>query len=537
MMRRIAGVLVATLAASVLGAQAPGGRCDIQVLSGTDSSRFNVLRDPLGGAERFFFGAGFRARCVNQDVRLAADSAEFYKQSQVLILIGRVRYTEPRIVMTSDRATYFQGEERLLAEGNVDAVLPSGSTMRGPEATYLRAVAGLRPVSSLAAPSRPRFTLAQRDSAGRPTEPVAIVADRVVTQNDSLVFASGRVDIARTDFDARSDSAFMDSGREYVQLLGSPVARGKGDAAYTLRGRILDVFSKDRVVERVLARGEARATSDDLLLTSDTIDLRLQDNRLQQAFVWGKSRARAVSPDRDLVADSLWVRMPDQRLRELRAFGEAVANTMPDTARIRSGEKDWLRGDTILAWFDSSSAARRDTSATVRTGARDRATREREDRARRDSIAAARARPRRDSVVAATSTDSAAVRRPAAPPSPAPRDTSSVRLVALEARGRASARTQVANTNSPPDRPGINYSRGRLIRLRMDSTSEVSAVEVEGDAVGVYLEPAQTPTASGARPGGAPVTPATSTAPGAPVTAPTRSPTAPTPARTPPSRP
>jgi lipopolysaccharide export system protein LptA len=531
-MRRLAASLVATLAASALGAQAPGGRCDIEVLSGTDSSRFNILRDPIGGAQRVFFGAGFRARCLNQDVRLAADSAEWYQQSQVLILIGRVRYTEPRVVVTSDRASYFQGEERLLAEGNVDAVLPSGSTMRGPEATYLRAVRGLRPVSSLSAPSRPRFTLAQRDSSGRPAEPVTIVADRVVTQNDSLVYAGGRVDITRTDFDARSDSAFMDSGREYVQLLGSPVARGKGDAGYTLRGRILDVYSRERVVQRVLARAEARATSDDLLLTSDTIDLRLADNRLQQAFVWGKSRARAVSPDRDLVADSIWVRMPDQRLRELRAFGDAVANTIPDTARIRSGEKDWLRGDTILAWFDSTNAGRADgAKAATPAPPRDRAARDRAERARRDSVAGARARPGRDDATIVAQGDTTPAGRAVAPGAPPARDTSAVRLVALEARGRASARTQVASANTPAERPGINYSRGRTIRVRMDSTSEVRAVEVEGDAVGVYLEPAERPSTGPAPAGGVPATPAT---PGSAPVPPTR---APTPARPTPPRP
>ncbi|MCU0626697.1 MAG: hypothetical protein MUF21_09485 [Gemmatimonadaceae bacterium] len=73
------------------------------------------------------------------------------------------------------------------------------------------------------------------------------------------------------------------------------------------------------------------------------------------------------------------------------------------------------------------------------------------------------------------------------------RDTSAVRLLALEARGNASARTQVASEGSGPARPAINYSRGTLIRVTMDSTSEVSRVLVEGRAVGLYLEPVVTP--------------------------------------------
>jgi hypothetical protein len=450
--RRAVGAVALLIGATSLGAQqAPGGRCDIEILRATDSSRSNATRSAPNAPRQIFFGGGFLARCLNQDVRLAADSAEYYEGAQVLYLIGRVRYTEPRVRMTSDRASYDQNAERLVAEGNVDAVLPSGSTMRGPVATYLRAVRGLRPQSVLEAPNRPRFTLVQKDDAGKPAEPVLIVADRVTTFNDSIVHAGGRVEITRTDFDARSDSAYMDTGIEFVRLLGNPVVRGKGERSYTLRGTILDIFSKDRLVQRVLAKREARATSEDLLLTSDTIDLRLADNKVQEAAVWGASRARAVSPDRDLVADSIWVRMPGQSLRELRAFREAVAQTVPDTATIRTGEKDWLRADTIVAWFDSTRAMAAGDSAAPRSAGL----------------------PRPDS----------ATRRRAAD------DTATVRLVALEGRGRASARTQVAGEGSTPEKPGINYARGRTIRLVMDSTSEVDRVEVDDDAVGVYLEP------------------------------------------------
>ncbi|MCU0626696.1 MAG: hypothetical protein MUF21_09480 [Gemmatimonadaceae bacterium] len=301
-MRRAARLSLAALATVLLVgptlAQGVGGRCDVEVLRSSDSSRFVVTRPTPGGPQNVFFGAGFLARCLNQDVRLAADSAEWYQQSGVLYLIGHVRYTEPRVRVNSDRASYFQNDERLFAEGNVDAVLPSGSTMRGPQATYYRPQRGVR-VSRLEAPSRPRFTLAQQDSAGRPQEPVLIIADRVVTTNDSLVYAGGRVEITRTDFDARSDSAYLDSGTEFARLIGNPVARGKGDRSYTLKGTVLDIFSRDRAVQRVLAKREARAASEDLLLTSDTIDLRVDQNRLQGAFAWGASRARAVSPDRD----------------------------------------------------------------------------------------------------------------------------------------------------------------------------------------------------------------------------------------------
>ncbi|MCU0619178.1 MAG: hypothetical protein MUF40_04640, partial [Gemmatimonadaceae bacterium] len=216
------------------------------------------------------------------------------------------------------------------------------------------------------------------------------------------------------------------------------------------------------------------------------IDLRLADNKVQGASVWGASRARAVSPDRDLVADSIWVRMPGQSLRELRAFRQAVAQTVPDTATIRTGEKDWLRGDTIVAWFDSTRAM-----------------------AAADSAAKPPVRQARTDTV---------TKRPSAG------DTATVRLLALEARGHASARTQVAGEGSTPEKPGINYARGRTIRLVMDSTSEVERVEVDDDAVGVYLEPVP----AGVAP---PTPPAAGTTPTAPTPTAPPSQRTPTPAR------
>jgi lipopolysaccharide export system protein LptA len=406
------------------------------------------MRSTQEGPMNLFIGGGFNARCTNQDVTLRADSAEYYQNAQILYLIGNVRYTEPRVRVTSDRATYFQIDERLEGQGNVVATLPSGSVMRGPVATYERALRGIRPQSRLQAPQRPKFWLAQRDTSGRDAEPVLLTANQLVTVNDSLVYAGGKVEITRSDLDARSDSAFLDGGTEFARLMIEPVIRGKGDRSYMLKGTVVDMYSKNRIVQRVVSKGESRATSEDLLLTSDTLDMRVDQNQIQAVFAWGASRARAVSPDRDLIADSLHVRMPSQQLREVRAFRDAVATTIPDTTDIRSGEKDWVRGDTIFATFDSTRVRqRRDTTAT------DTAT----TRAARDSA-----------------------NRPV--------------LAGLEARGHASARYQVPVREAPRETPGINYTRGRVIRVLMDSGT-IDKVFVEDQAVGVYLEPAIDSTA------------------------------------------
>jgi lipopolysaccharide export system protein LptA len=422
--------------ASAAFGQASAGRCDLQFrTSASANTRITVNKLP-SGQYNSFLGGGVDAFCAGQDVTLRADSAESYGQANVLYLIGNVHYTEPRVRVDSRRMTYFRSEERLLAEGDVNAVLPSGTTMRGPQAEYFRAVPVIRPRARLAAPGRPDIQLIQADSAGRPGEPVHVVADRVVMDGDSLVYASGRVEITRTDVDARGDSAFLDGSREFARLMRGPSITGKGERPFTLNGSVIDLYSSRRLLQRVVAARDAKAVSGELNLTADTIDLRVQANRLQRAFAWGASRARAKSPDRDLVADSLDVVMPDQRLREVRAVRNALAETLPDTSKIRSGERDWLRGDTILAYFDT--AAVRDTAA----------------------------RPR---------------------------------LRELVARGRASSRYQVESEQGGPQHPSINYVRGRQITVAMNTDDQaVRTVNVLDQVAGLFLEPAAPPADSGA---------------------------------------
>ena len=78
----------------------------------------------------------------------------------------------------------------------------------------------------------------------------------------------------------------------------------------------------------------------------------------------GTSGARAVGPDRLITADSLDVQMPNQKVNEVHAIGQAYAETTPDSTKLKSDQRDWLRGDTIVASFDSAAAS--DTSSRPR---------------------------------------------------------------------------------------------------------------------------------------------------------------------------
>jgi hypothetical protein len=318
-------------------------------------------------------------------------------------------------------------EERIIASGNVNATLPSGSTMRGPYAEYFRAMMG-RPATRLFANGRPAFTIVQKDSAGNPGEPLRVLANNVTMLGDSLVYAGGSVIATRPEVEARGDSMTVDSEAERMVIMRNPVIEGRRDRPFTLVGERIELSSINRKLDRVIALTRARAVSQDMTLTSDTIDLRFGADLMQRAIAWGPSRARAMSATQELVADSLDVRLPGQRMREVYAVRNAAAYGKPDTLRFRADTTDWLRGDTIIARFDSA------TADTARSGAR---------------------------------------------------------LRQLQSLGKARAYYHLAAADSAIRRPAINYVTGREILITFRS-QQVATVTVVEQAAGVYLEPRAT---------------------------------------------
>ncbi len=125
------------------------------------------------------------------------------------------------------------------------------------------------------------------------------------------------------------------------------------------------------------------------------------------------------------MADSLDVRMPAQKVSEVYAVRDAFAQSTPDSLRVQTVEKDWLRGDTILALFDTAATADTTSRAQIR------------------------------------------------------------QLVAL---GHARSLYQLAPRDTALNRPAINYVIGRDISLAFQNR-EVQTVTITEQAHGVYLEP------------------------------------------------
>ncbi|HEV8362577.1 MAG TPA: hypothetical protein VGQ52_03585 [Gemmatimonadaceae bacterium] len=407
------------------GETAPGQRCILDVV-GPDESRAQLVKNPTTGKYVTYVGGGITGRCRRQDIVITADSAETYEDNRVYYLVGNVKYREKRINLDADRLSYFGADERLLLENNVRATLPSGTTMKATTSEYFRAIRGMRPTPRLIGRGRPTIDMIEKDSLGKEGAPVNLVADLIIAEGDSLFYASKNVVLTRTDLVAKGDSAFVDNGRQYARLMLKPIIESKGSEPYTLKGRAIDIYARNRQAERVVSQDSGIAVSKQLTLTADTIDMRVNQQKLQRAFAFGR-RAHATTPERDIFADSLHVVMPNQRIREFWAVGQGYAESDPDSTKIKSDERDWLRGDTIHALFDSLAAG--DTTSR--------------------------------------------------PP-----------IKLLVATSNAASYYQVPpNDSTLHGKPAINYVRGRIIEVEF-AKDEARLVKVIDQASGVYLEPA-----------------------------------------------
>ena len=208
-----------------------------------------------------YIGGGVDARCEGQGNRLLADSAEHHESRGELILIDRVKYTEEKMTMDADRMVYYTAEERLFATGNVRMLSGNGTRFTGPQFEYFRAKPGFREVPIWRAPGRPRVRMAPTDSVvARPQDErgdsTDLTADFIHSENDSLVWAVGKVVIERRDLRATADSASLDRGTEFARLMREPLIVGTGERPYTLVGTRIDLWSKDQQLERVLSAGE-----------------------------------------------------------------------------------------------------------------------------------------------------------------------------------------------------------------------------------------------------------------------------------------
>lgn len=307
----------------------------------------------VGADTSYFAGGGVRLSCLGTSVRMASDSVAYYfrRTGIVVHFIGNVRYRDSLITMDADRGTYYKNGERWEARGRVVTEnLQNGSTLTGPSLDYLRVMPGVRDTSEIYAIARPTIKSVTTDSAGNRGEPYVIVGDRIRIRGNDRTWAGGKVTVDRSDFAARGDSLFLDSGAgEFGVLVGKPEMRGLGKDSFNLTGRRIELTLEKREITYVKALGNGHAVSNQVDLVADTIGLDLDARSLSQTLAWGDSiRPRALASEYEIRGDSVAFDTPKQQLREVRSFQRAWVGGKVDSL---TRERDWMAGDTVVASF------------------------------------------------------------------------------------------------------------------------------------------------------------------------------------------
>ena len=324
--------------------EAQAGVCRVRIDSTGGMGRRIQMRRGIHS----FGNGGVWTSCIGQNTRMYSDSMAAFSELQRLDLVGTVRFEDGTVLLTSNRATYFLDDQRLEATGDVTLTnLITGSELKGPNLTYLRAVTGVRDSVEIFARGRPTVRYRSFGSAAE-DDPYIIVADRLHMLGGSAAWAGGSVTINRADFETVSDSAELDANNEMGILLGNAQIVGGDSADFTLNGQSIAYRTRNDQIEWVQGRDSATAVGDTWRLEGDTVDFSFVDGKVQKAVAWGNATETVASADEyRIVADSIEIDMPDQVLREVRGYRQARATSVTDSLT----ESDWVMGDTLTAHF------------------------------------------------------------------------------------------------------------------------------------------------------------------------------------------
>jgi hypothetical protein len=347
-------------------AAAQSSRCTFQI---DNVDRQGSVVETAKGTN-YFAGGNVRLSCRGTRISMQSDSVAAYG-GNVVQFIGRVKYRDSTITMDADRGTYYKAGERWEARGRVVTEnLTNGSTLTGPALDYYRVVKGVRDTLEMYATGRPRIKYATSDSAGQAAEPYLIVADRVRFKGNDRIFGGGKVTIDRSDFAARGDSLRLDTGAgsDGTLIGGTPTLRGLGPDSFTISGNRIDLKLERRELTYLVAKGNGHALNREWDLVADTIALDINGRKLEQTLAWGgKTRPSATSPSYAMTADSLALDTPGQQLREVRGFRKAW---LGGTRHAGGKERDWMRGDTVVAKFATADSAGHQRALLTRIEAR-----------------------------------------------------------------------------------------------------------------------------------------------------------------------
>lgn len=331
-----------------------------------------------------------------------------------------------------------------------------------------------------------------------PQKPYEVEADRLVLTGDRYFEAHGNVQITRDSLRAYAEQALYDRPAE--ELVLAQAARIEGQD-YELFGETITLLLPGGEISEVTATRDALLNSgESLRMVGARIRLTLVNGELDRVYALressdtaklaaegrpmlaepvaveaGTERPEAVAEDFLLRADSIEVLTPRQSVDRViavgMAHGEALKSDtiLPDApALIR---RDWLEGDTIIAFFTAAGTLAADSAHASGPPSLPE---------RLPPSAGAAAVPEADTADAA------------------------VQLQRMVARGNARSLYRIvsADTVTPGQRKvSVHYVKGTEITIAMER-GEVREVTVQGPTQGIHLEevPVRPPPAAATAP-------------------------------------
>ncbi|MDX1394534.1 MAG: hypothetical protein R3195_09085 [Gemmatimonadota bacterium] len=351
-----AGALTATSLSAV--AQTPdstavraGGSCVLE-WGAPPGERAPVLRHTEGesGEVADFFSGRTLFTCGT--ATMLADSAVSYETRGEVVMVGNVAYRDSLRSLESERLTYYERIDLVVAEEDVVLVRTADrSTLEGPRVEFLRAVSGVDELTT--ATGRPHMTLYPEGED--PGPPFEVDADRTVFAGQDEARAYGNVVIDRDDLRGEADSVRLRRTEETGEMWGDPWIEAEG---VRLEGDVIDFRSREDVLEEIHARGDGRAVGESFEVRAMVIDIALVDEQPERVWAHGPGLSRALSGAHNVYGDSLDFAMFEGSIDTVYAIGEAIALT---------GEPDDPQGAVTPTTTDSTGAAAGDSLMTMHT--------------------------------------------------------------------------------------------------------------------------------------------------------------------------
>jgi lipopolysaccharide export system protein LptA len=312
--------------------------------------------------------------------RLVADLATVSRASGRTELIGNVEVQDPEQKLTAERATFLSRTKHLTANGRVVLTDRSGSTIRGDLVEYDQKT-----------PERP----ARIEAVGTSSSARAIMVDTTGAKRDSTIVDASQILIVGEDVFRANNNAVMT--RDSMRATGAAIFYSKsvgsldvtGNARVTLPGQvamgdsITATLGADDQIKSVFTRHGASIRNSDMAVIAPAIRLFFDSSTVSRmvALPWKaaqnampSARPHVDATDFRMDADSIDVLAPKGQLTSAAAIGKAYGERItPDSLKARLPEvetttmgmiaNDWMRGDTLRAFFVPNPNAARDTAA------------------------------------------------------------------------------------------------------------------------------------------------------------------------------